>query len=75
MIDYQKLRHSIIQEYEALPFASMVIRRVPTVRISEYGGVPCYFGKNSILVRDNWWWDEDLIFNCARFQYNGFIRP
>ena len=57
------------------PTHEMPVDSVPTVRISEYGGVPCYFGKNSILVRDNWWWDEDLIFNCARFQYNGFIRP
>ena len=39
------------------------VHSLPTVRISEYGGVPCYFGKNSILVRDNWRWDKDLIFN------------
>jgi len=41
MIDYQKLRHSIIQEYEPLPSASMVIRRVPTAHASKQRGPVC----------------------------------
>ena len=38
MIDYQKLRHSIIQEYEPLPSASVVIRRVPLYMYTTKGG-------------------------------------